>query len=149
MSDSTASATGRVVVVGSFNVDHVWALAALPRPGEALAGTSHAGPGGKGFNQAPAAARAGAATLPIATGAASTARCQPLSSKAGNDLKPVARVTAAVASIRPKPYQLLKRRPAALAVQPGAITVPLASRTSAWPASIWRAVVARMYFTSR
>lgn len=53
---------GRVVVVGSFNVDHVWALAALPRPGETLAGTYHTGPGGKGFNQATAAARAGAAT---------------------------------------------------------------------------------------
>ncbi|MET4728473.1 ribokinase [Lysobacter enzymogenes] len=62
MSDSTASAAGRVVVVGSFNVDHVWALAALPRPGETLAGTYHTGPGGKGFNQATAAARAGAAT---------------------------------------------------------------------------------------
>ncbi|MGH8083485.1 MAG: ribokinase [Lysobacter sp.] len=54
--------SGRVVVVGSFNVDHVWALAALPRPGETLAGTYHTGPGGKGFNQATAAARAGAAT---------------------------------------------------------------------------------------
>ncbi len=62
MSDSTASASGRVVVVGSFNVDHVWALPALPRPGETLAGSYHTGPGGKGFNQATAAARAGAAT---------------------------------------------------------------------------------------
>lgn len=60
MSDSAN--TGRVVVVGSFNVDHVWALPALPRPGETLAGTYHTGPGGKGFNQATAAARAGAAT---------------------------------------------------------------------------------------
>ncbi len=59
MSDSN---TGRVVVVGSFNVDHVWALPELPRPGETLAGTYHTGPGGKGFNQATAAARAGAAT---------------------------------------------------------------------------------------
>jgi ribokinase len=54
--------SGRVVVVGSFNVDHVWALPALPRPGETLAGRYHTGPGGKGFNQATAAARAGAAT---------------------------------------------------------------------------------------
>jgi len=53
---------GRVVVVGSFNVDHVWTVAALPRPGETLSGRYHAGPGGKGFNQAIAAARAGAGT---------------------------------------------------------------------------------------
>lgn len=53
---------GRVAVVGSFNVDHVWVAASLPRPGETLAGTYRSGPGGKGFNQAVAAARAGAAT---------------------------------------------------------------------------------------
>jgi len=53
---------GHVVVVGSFNVDHVWALPVLPRPGETLAGSYHTGPGGKGFNQATAAARAGART---------------------------------------------------------------------------------------
>ncbi|RPE80927.1 ribokinase [Vulcaniibacterium tengchongense] len=53
---------GRVVVVGSFNVDHVWRVAELPRPGETLSGEYRTGPGGKGFNQATAAARAGAAT---------------------------------------------------------------------------------------
>jgi ribokinase len=53
---------GRVVVAGSFNVDHVWRCATLPRPGETLAGTYASGPGGKGFNQAVAAARAGADT---------------------------------------------------------------------------------------
>jgi len=52
----------RVVVVGSFNVDHVWRCDALPRPGETLSGTYAIGPGGKGFNQAVAAARAGART---------------------------------------------------------------------------------------
>ncbi len=52
----------RVVVVGSFNVDHVWTVASLPRPGETLSGHYRTGPGGKGFNQATAAARAGAAT---------------------------------------------------------------------------------------
>ncbi|MFC3550923.1 ribokinase [Lysobacter cavernae] len=56
------AADARVVVVGSFNVDHVWTVAALPRPGETLSGHYHTGPGGKGFNQATAAARAGAAT---------------------------------------------------------------------------------------
>jgi len=53
---------GRVVVAGSFNVDHVWRCTTLPRPGETLAGTYASGPGGKGFNQAVAAARAGADT---------------------------------------------------------------------------------------
>lgn len=53
---------GRVTVVGSFNVDHVWTCTALPRPGETLSGEYRSGPGGKGFNQAVAAARAGAAT---------------------------------------------------------------------------------------
>jgi len=53
---------GRVFVVGSFNVDHAWTCHALPRPGETLKGRYATGPGGKGFNQAVAAARAGAAT---------------------------------------------------------------------------------------
>ena len=56
------TAKGRVVVVGSFNVDHAWRCETLPRAGETLAGTYASGPGGKGFNQAVAAARAGAAT---------------------------------------------------------------------------------------
>ncbi|WP_411832870.1 ribokinase [Pseudoxanthomonas mexicana] len=51
-----------VVVVGSFNVDHVWRCQALPAPGATLSGQYATGPGGKGFNQAVAAARAGAAT---------------------------------------------------------------------------------------
>jgi len=52
----------RVLVVGSFNVDHAWTCDALPRPGETLQGRYATGPGGKGFNQVVAAARAGAAT---------------------------------------------------------------------------------------
>lgn len=53
---------GGVWVVGSFNVDHVWTLDALPVPGETRAGRYASGPGGKGFNQAVATARSGAAT---------------------------------------------------------------------------------------
>lgn len=53
---------GRVVVAGSFNVDHVWRCETLPSPGATLAGDYASGPGGKGFNQAIAAARAGAQT---------------------------------------------------------------------------------------
>jgi ribokinase len=52
----------RVAVVGSFNVDHVWRVATLPQPGATLSGEYASGPGGKGFNQAMAARRAGAAT---------------------------------------------------------------------------------------
>lgn len=52
----------RVVVVGSFNLDHAWTTAVLPRPGETRGGAYASGPGGKGFNQAVAAARAGAGT---------------------------------------------------------------------------------------
>lgn len=52
----------RVTVVGSFNVDHVWRCDALPAPGATIAGRYASGPGGKGFNQAIAAARAGADT---------------------------------------------------------------------------------------
>ena len=49
-----------VVVVGSFNVDHVWRCDALPQAGATIAGRYSTGPGGKGFNQAVAARRAGA-----------------------------------------------------------------------------------------
>lgn len=51
-----------VIVVGSFNVDHVWRCSELPAAGATIAGQYMTGPGGKGFNQAVAAARAGVAT---------------------------------------------------------------------------------------
>ena len=51
-----------VVVAGSFNVDHVWQCEALPAPGATISGSYASGPGGKGFNQAIAARRAGAET---------------------------------------------------------------------------------------
>ena len=52
----------RVVVVGSFNVDHAWTTTELPAAGATLSGRYASGPGGKGFNQAVAAVRAGADT---------------------------------------------------------------------------------------
>ena len=59
--------TGRVVVLGSLNVDEVWQVARLPRPGETvLALASHRYAGGKGGNQAVAAARAGARVRMVA-----------------------------------------------------------------------------------
>lgn len=54
-------AATRVCVVGSVNVDLRFSVAALPRPGQTvLASSVDSSPGGKGGNQAVAAARAGA-----------------------------------------------------------------------------------------
>mgnify|MGYP001306915459 CR=1 FL=1 len=61
-SSAPSPASASVVVVGSFNVDHVWRCETLPVPGATLSGDYASGPGGKGFNQATAAARSGAAT---------------------------------------------------------------------------------------
>lgn len=50
--------------LGSINIDHIYQLATLPKPGETLsAKTLGYGLGGKGANQSVAAARAGARTV--------------------------------------------------------------------------------------
>ena len=54
---------GGVIVVGSYNQDHVWTSDVLPAPGATRLGRYTSGPGGKGFNQAVAAARVGASTV--------------------------------------------------------------------------------------
>lgn len=51
-----------VVVVGSYVQDLAWRCAHFPGAGETVIGTFALGPGGKGSNQAVAAARAGVAT---------------------------------------------------------------------------------------
>lgn len=63
MKSAASPSSGQVTVVGSFNVDHVWRCDALPAAGATIAGRYASGPGGKGFNQAIAVARAGAATI--------------------------------------------------------------------------------------
>jgi ribokinase len=59
---STNANAPQIVVVGSFNVDHVWRCEALPQPGATHSGDYASGPGGKGFNQATASVRSGART---------------------------------------------------------------------------------------
>ena len=64
---TTGAHTGRIVVVGSINVDLVVRVATLPRPGETVLGGRFASVhGGKGANQAVAAARAGGHTTFVA-----------------------------------------------------------------------------------
>jgi ribokinase len=56
-----AAVSAQVIVCGSLNMDLVARVAQLPRPGETVVGASLARlPGGKGLNQAVAAARMGA-----------------------------------------------------------------------------------------
>ena len=58
--------TGGVTVLGSLNMDLVVAVDRFPRPGETIAGRGFETiPGGKGLNQAVAAARAGASVRMI------------------------------------------------------------------------------------
>ncbi|HEU0153538.1 MAG TPA: PfkB family carbohydrate kinase [Arenimonas sp.] len=79
----------KVVVVGSYNQDFVWSSDEMPVPGATRLGTFASGPGGKGFNQAVAAARAGAGTVFItALGADDTAAgARALASAEGIDLR--------------------------------------------------------------
>ncbi|RQW64947.1 ribokinase [Vibrio viridaestus] len=57
----------KLVVLGSVNADHVLQVPQFPRPGETLVGHNYTViPGGKGANQAVAAARMGAETAFIA-----------------------------------------------------------------------------------
>lgn len=62
MSSSAAPTDADVVIVGSYVHDHVWLTERFPETGETLGATGFAmGPGGKGFNQAVACRRQGAA----------------------------------------------------------------------------------------
>lgn len=59
----SASVSPRVVVVGSYMQDLAFYARRFPQPGETIMADFRPGPGGKGFNQAVAAARAGAPAL--------------------------------------------------------------------------------------
>ena len=63
---SAATARGRVIVIGSLNVDRLWRVPRLPAAGETLrAAGTRVEFGGKGANQAVAAARHGAAVAMV------------------------------------------------------------------------------------
>ena len=67
MGDSLAHVPARLTVVGSINLDLVARTERLPQPGETVTGATFAEiPGGKGANQALAAARLGATVALIA-----------------------------------------------------------------------------------
>ena len=55
--------SARVVIVGSYVQDLAFYVENFPRPGDSVLAELRPGSGGKGFNQAVAATRAGAATL--------------------------------------------------------------------------------------
>jgi ribokinase len=60
----TPENTSHVVIVGSANMDVVFTVERMPAPGETLlADGAERHPGGKGLNQAAAAARSGASTI--------------------------------------------------------------------------------------
>lgn len=84
-----------VYCLGSINVDHVYRLPALPRPGETLAAQGYArGLGGKGANQSIAAHRAGARVVHIGSiGQGDNAVAQDLADH-GLSLDAIARVAA-------------------------------------------------------
>lgn len=87
----------RVLVVGSYNHDHVWSADELPAPGATRLGTYADGPGGKGFNQAVAAARAGAATTFVTAlgDDAAAANARALATAEGIDLRDEVHATLA------------------------------------------------------
>lgn len=75
----------RVCVVGSVNIDRVFTVVTLPQPGETvLADSTRSVPGGKGGNQAVAAARAGAAVQLVAAVGTDSAAAELRAHLAGN-----------------------------------------------------------------
>ena len=100
---------GRVIVVGSINQDITVTVDRFPQPGETLSGTSTTyGLGGKGANQAAAAAHGGATTLLVGRvggdAAGITLRLPPLRFCTDNGAQIAALGSAAVrAGVEPSP----------------------------------------------
>ena len=95
--DPSPPGRGQVCVVGSANLDLVAGVARRPGPGETLLGHSYAEhPGGKGLNQAVAAARQGAATTFVGSVGADAAgeRLTAVLTEAGCDIDAMSVVDA-------------------------------------------------------
>jgi ribokinase len=123
---------GRLLVVGSLNVDHVVRVDALPGPGETVLGTAYGRyMGGKGANQAVAAARLGADVVMVGAVGADAAGddCIDALTADGVDCRFVARVagTATGAAVivvdRHGENQIAVAPGANLAVSPEAASV--------------------------
>ena len=83
----TARVCSRVCVVGSVNADLTFTVNSLPRPGQTvLASSLQSSPGGKGGNQAVAAARAGATVQLVAALGSDAAAEQLRAHLRGNDV---------------------------------------------------------------
>ena len=79
-------ATPAIVVVGSSNTDRIIELERIPRPGETLLGSDlNTAAGGKGANQAVAAARAGALVALVARVGADSMRDRALVGTGSHD----------------------------------------------------------------
>lgn len=88
-----------VCVVGSVNLDHSYTVAELPRPGQTVLASGVAtAPGGKGGNQAVAAARAGASVHLVAALGDDAAAVHLRAHLTGNGVDVASVVTAPVAS---------------------------------------------------
>jgi ribokinase len=85
----------RVAVVGAVNADYIVAVERLPRPGETVGGGRlSVRPGGKGANQAHAAARLGADVLLVAAVGADAAAGAERAALAADGVDPSGLVTA-------------------------------------------------------
>jgi hypothetical protein len=101
---------GGVVILGVFVADTAYQAERAPRMGETILGRSLAlGPGGKGSNQAVAAARLGAEVSRITWLAAVVALCAPGSSEAQTEPRPADPICAELVAFEEQTNPTLPR----------------------------------------